>query len=252
MTSRTPLTTGEEAVPTGYASPEILYDGTGKKLFQIDRPDLLIQEFKNPDAPDGKKPFKGKGVGALKNEISCYLFEYLEGFHIPTHFVKQISDTQMLVKRLEMLPIVLRIYNVATGELAKRFDLKEETKLSFPIIEHIYKNAEVGNPWINEFHVGTFNLATPEELKLLNRLGSKVNAVLRALCERRNLLPASLYLEFGRHKGQIVLGDEISPETVSFWDTTNKQKPQRDQFSASRPDAEEVLGQLLNRLQGKT
>lgn len=233
------------------STQQILYDGRGKRLYQTDRPEQLIQEFKNDGAVDSRKKGKSKGIGALKNDISSYLFEYLEGFHIPTHFVKQISDTQMLVKRLQIIPIAIKVYNVAAGQLAKRFGVKEGTKLTFPVIEHFYKNEETGNPWINEFHVYTFSLATPDEFKLLNRLASKVNAVLRALCDRRDLLLASLNLEFGRHDGQILVGDELSPASCVFWDVTNKSKPDRDAFRVDRTGAEESLLELRNRLHRK-
>ncbi len=233
------------------STSQLLYEGSGKKLFESDRSDFLIQEFKSDIAVEGKKRGKSKGIGALKNEISSYLFEYLEGYHIPTHFVKQLSDTQMLVKRLEVVPIVMKIYNVATGPLAKRFELKDGTKLTFPVIEHSYKNSDAGNPWVNDFHVYSFNLATPEEFKLLNRLASKVNAVLRALCERRELFLASAVLEFGRLKGQLLLCDEITPETCVFWDMTNKQKPLRDHYRSDNPDAEKVFSELRNRFQRK-
>jgi phosphoribosylaminoimidazole-succinocarboxamide synthase len=252
MDSRTFPPDEEEDVLTKESTFELLYEGRTKKLFQIDRPDQLVAEFKSIVNPDAKKKGKGKGSGALRNEISSYLFEYLEGFHIPTHFVKQLSDTQMLVKRLEIIPIFVRVFNVATGLLAKRFDLREGTKLSFPVIEHYLKNPDATNPWINEFHVYSFRLATPEELRLINRLASKVNAVLRALCERRDLLLASLTMEFGRHKGQILVGDELTPETCVVWDVTNKQKPQRDIFRMDRSDAEDALIELRNRLQRKS
>lgn len=229
---------------------ELLYEGSGKNLYQTDRPEYLIQEFKG-GTTDGRKKGKTKGTGALKNEISSYLFEYLEGFHIPTHFVKQISDTEMMVKRLEIIPIIVKVFNVATGNLAKRFGVKEGTTLTFPIIEHFYKNDELGNPWLNEFHIYAFNLATPEEFRLLNRLASKVNAVLRALAERRSLILASVALEFGRHKGQILLGDELTPATCMFWDRLDSGKANRDAFRLDRPDAEEILTELRNRIQRK-
>lgn len=238
----------EEPLPK--PTRELLYEGSSKNLYQTDRPEFLIQEFKN-DSAEGKKKGKTKGVGTLKNEISSYLFEYLEGFQIPTHFVKQLSETEMMVKRLEIIPVVVKVFNVATGYLAKRFAVKEGTNLTLPVVEHFYKNEELGNPWLNEFHVYAFSLATPDELKILNRLASKVNAVLRALCDRRDLILASITLEFGRHKGQIVLGDEVSPATCLFWNKSGSSKLDRDAFRLDRPNAEELLIELRNRIQRK-
>ena len=230
---------------------ELVHEGSGKNLYRMDRPEFLIQEFKSTASADGKKKTKVRGIGALNNDISSYLFEYLEGFHIPTHFVKRVSDTEMMVKRLEIIPVIIKILNVATGPMSKRFFVMEGTGLAFPIIEHFYKNADIGNPWINEFHVYAFNLASPEELRILNRLTSKVNAVLRALCERREMILASATLEFGRHNGQIFLGDELSPTTLTFWDKSHGLKVNRDAFRLDRPDGEEILTELRNRLQRK-
>src|SRR5712692_804177 len=236
---------------TKQVTHELLYQGSGKNLYQIDRPEFLIQEFKSTASADGKKKTKVKIIGTLKNDISSYLFEYLEGFHIPTHFVKRVSDTEMMVKRLEIIPIIIKIFNVAVGQMSKRFFVKEGSSLTFPIIEHFYKNTDLGNPWINEFHVYAFNLASPEEFRILNRLASKVNAVLRAFCERREMILAAAMLEFGRHKGQIILGDELSPATLTFWDRPHGSKMNRDAFRPDRPDAEEILTDLRNRIQRK-
>jgi phosphoribosylaminoimidazole-succinocarboxamide synthase len=226
---------------------QLLYEGSSKNLYLIERPEHIVQEFKLSPS-DAKRKTKFKNVGVVRNEISSYLFEYLEGFHIPTHFIRRISNTEMVVKRLEIVPVVAKVYNVATGHLAKRFEVKEGTSLAFPIIEHYYKNDEMGNPWLNEFHIYSFNMATPEEFRLINRLASKVNAVLRALCDRRDLLLATITLEFGRHKGQILVGDEISPATCQFWNRVNASKLDRDAFRIDRPNAEEMLTELSARI----
>lgn len=229
---------------------EILYDGSNKSLYQTDRPEFLIMEFKGSTL-DVKKKTRSKSLSAIRNDISSYLFEYIEGFHIPTHFVKQISEIEMMVKRMEIIPITVKVFNVATGTLTKRFSIKEGTNLTFPVIEHFYKKKDLGTPWLNEFHVYAFNLATPDEFRLLNRLASKVNAVLRALCERRDLILASLSLEFGRCKGQILLGDELSPSTCLFWDKLNTRKAGRETYRIDRPNAEEALMELNNLIQRK-
>lgn len=248
-TSRSP-NYKEERTLAKQITREILYDGSSKTLYQTDRSEFLTMEFKGGTA-EVKKKGKTKSLASIKNEMSSYLFEYLEGFHIPTHFVNPLSETEMTIKRLEIIPIIVRVFNIALGSIPKRFGVKEGTPLTFPIIEHFYKNEDLGFPWLNEFHVYAFNLATPDEFRLLNRLASKVNAVLRALCERRDLILASASLEFGRYKGQILLGDELSPSTCVFWDKLNKTKAGRDTYRTDRPNAEEALTELSNLIQRK-
>lgn len=231
------------------ATREILHDGHSKTLYRTERPDVLIMEFKNGGSEVKKK--EKTNLAAIKNDISSYLFEYLEGFQVSTHFLKQSSEREMTVKRLEIIPITVKIFNVAHGSIPKRFGVKEGAPLTFPIIEHYYKNDGAGFPWLNEFHAYAFTLATPDEFRIVNRLASKVNAVLRSLCERRNLILALTSLEFGRYKGRILLGDELSPATCVFWDKRNQTKAGRDSYHADRPNADEALTELSNLLQHK-
>ena len=230
---------------------ELLYEGEGKILYHSDQPGFIIQEFKQVPSAEGKKDGRAKELCALRNQISSYLFKYLEGFHIPTHFVNRISDSEMLVRRLEIIPLTIKIYNTAVGALTKRFNLKEGAILEFPIIEHYSKGNERNVSWVNEYHVYAFGIATPEEFKQLNRIASKINAVLRGLCDRRQLMLADLQLEFGRHKGQIVLADELSPSTCRFLDLATENKNERDRFSPDREKAEESYAALRDRLELK-
>lgn len=226
-----------------------VYEGAEKILYQGDNPDFLIMEFKG--GTDGRKKSSAKNPGALRNEISSYLFEYLEGFQVNTHFVKKLSDAEMVVKRLTMFPILVKVFNVATGSLGKRLDLKEGSTLTFPILECVYKNRELGFPWVNESHAAALNITSADEFRTLTRLASKINAVLRALCERRDLILAAISLEFGRHKGQILLGDELSPSTCLFWDKSSKTKSEREKYRMNTPNAEEALKELNTILQRK-
>jgi phosphoribosylaminoimidazole-succinocarboxamide synthase len=228
----------------------LLYEGSEKILYQTDRTEFLVMEFKSGTGA-GRKRGKTKSMGAIRNDISSYLFEYIEGFQVNTHFVKQTSDVKMNVKRLDMIPIIVKIYNVSTGSIAKRFDVKEGTVLTFPIVEYAYRNRNLDLPWLNETHVAAFNLATPDEFRVINRLASKVNAVLRALCERRDLILATVSLEFGRHSGQILLGDELSPSTCLFWDKLYKTKADREKYRIDSTDAEETLAELSNIIRHK-
>ena len=226
----------------------LLYEGRVKNLYHSDKPEMIIQEFKSNGIIEGRKRTAAQQLAALKNEISSYLFEYLEGFHLPTHFVSKISETEMMVKRLAMIPLVVKIYNMGGGSLTKRLGLKEWEPLEFPIIEHYYRSDDTSISWVNEYHAYALGLTTPEEFKQINRLASKINAVLRGLCDRRQLMLADFQLEFGRCEGQIVVGDELSPSTCHFVDTTEENKNDRDRFIAEREGAEEMFAVLRDRL----
>ncbi len=228
---------------------ELINEGKAKRLYQIDKPDLLIQEFKDDaTAFNGKKRGKIKDKGALNNEISSFLFEYLEGYHIPTHFVKKLSDSEMLVKKLEVIPLEVVVRNIAAGSLCKRYGVKEGLELQYPIIEHYLKSDQLGDPPLNEYHIYAFCLALPEELKTVNRMASKVNAVLKSFFERRGIKLVDFKLEFGRHKGQILLGDEISPDTCRFWDTQTDKKLDKDRFRQDLGDSREAYVEIRDRV----
>jgi phosphoribosylaminoimidazole-succinocarboxamide synthase len=222
-----------------------------KGLTNNEGTNYVIKNFKPNGVDADKKQPQSKSISALRNDISCYLFEYLDGFHIPTHFISKVSENEMMVKRLEMIPVVVKIYNIATESLTNRFGWKEKYSLLFPVIEYYYKNAQLDSAWLNEHHLYSFNIVTPEEYKQLNRLASKVNAVLRALCERRQLLLSELQLEFGKHKGQMVLGDELSPQTCHFIDQSAKDSLGQNKYQLKNENAGEVYTELCNRLKLK-
>lgn len=230
---------------------ELLYEGREKNLYHSDQPDLIIQEFKQISPADGKKNNGSKGLSSLRNQISSYLFKYIEGFRIPTHFVSRLSDTEMLVRRLDIIPLTMKIYNASLGTLPKRFGSKEGTMLEFPVFEHYFKSNERNSSWVNEYHIYAFGIATPEEFKQMNRLASKINAVLRGLCDRRQLTLAELQIEFGKYKGQIVLADELSPSTCRFWDLAVENKNERDRFLPDKEKAEDSYAALRDRLELK-
>jgi phosphoribosylaminoimidazole-succinocarboxamide synthase len=230
------------------ARGELICERHGKHLYHSEKPEFAIQEFAANGTEEGKKRSRPKEIDGLRNEISAYLFEYLDGFHIPTHFVNLLSETQMLVRRMEIIPIVTKIYNTGSSALAKRFGMKEALKIEFPIIEHYYWNNDRAVSWVNEHHAYAFGLATAEEFKQMNRTASKVNAVLRGLCDRRQLMLADLQLEFGRSKGQIVLGDELSPSTCHFVDLAVEDRNGRDRFLPDQENAVLAYAELRDRL----
>lgn len=230
------------------AKGEIICERNGKHLYHSEKPDLAIQEFASNGIEEGKKRSRSRELDGLRNEISAYLFEYLEGFHIPTHFVSVVSETRMLVRRMETIPLVVKMYNSANTALTKRFGMKEGLRLEFPVIEHYYMSGDRSLSWINEYHAYAFGIATAEEFKQINRAASKINAVLRGLCDRRQLMLADLQLEFGRSKGQIILGDELSPSTCHFLDLAVEEKNARDRFLPDQENLVSAFTELRDRL----
>ncbi len=230
---------------------ELIGEGEGKSFYHSRKPDLIIQEFTTPAPEGGRKGSRGRDLSTLRNEISAYLFGYIEGFHIPTHYVSKLSPTAMVVRRMESIPLTMRIYNTCSGSLMKRFGLREGTSLDFPIIEHYYHAGRKPATWMNEYHMYALSIVTPDELKQMNRLASKVNAVLRGLCERRKFIVADLQLAFGRFNDQILLGDELSPVTCHFVDASPDRKRDEDRYSPDQDNAVEMFSELYHRLKLK-
>lgn len=227
-----------------------LYEGKAKILFETDSEDYLIQEFKDDaTAFDGKKKGKIKGKGTVNNQISAHLFNFLESYHIPTHFVKLLSDDSMVVKRLEMVPVEVVMRNLATGSLVKRYDVEEGMELESPILEFYLKDDAKHDPMINTDHIVSFGHATNEEVNQIKRYAQKINAVLKAFFERRGLILVDFKLEFGRGKNaRIVLGDEISPDTCRLWDSETREKMDKDRFRQDLGKVEEAYQEVLNRV----
>ncbi len=249
--------------------------GTAKNLFESEQAGMLIQQFKDitqlhrsPDDEDGRQnvaqPAKThstkmvaaepspKGqtstIATLANEISSYLFKYLAGFRIPTHFMDKVSSSEMLVKQLTMIPLEVRIHNVASGEFSRRFGMKEGSELTVPVIEHYYKSPDIASPLVNEFHAYSLGIATPDQLRSMNRLASKANVVLRSFFDRRELKLLSMSLEFGASGNQVMIGDEISPRTCRFADLQKRDRGGKDVFSGGNDESLEAYTEVRNRI----
>lgn len=226
------------------------YEGKAKILYQTDNEELLIQEFKDDaTAFDGTKKGKIKGKGIINNQISTYLFNYLDSYHVPTHFVKTHSDNSMIIKKLDMIPVEVVMRNMATGSLVKRYGLKEGQELEHPVLEYYLKDDQKHDPMMNEHHILAFGQASSEELKLIERYAQKINAVLKSFFYRRNILLVDFKLEFGRNKsGKIVLGDEISPDTCRFWDSQTGEKLDKDRFRHDLGNVAEAYEEVRKRI----
>ncbi len=227
-----------------------LYEGKTKVLYETSDEDHLIIEFKDEIvSPDGTKEGKVKGKGATNNQISAYMFKFLESYHLPTHFVRLLSDTTMLVRKLEMLPLAVVIHNVASGRLAKRQRVKEGSRLQAPIIEFYEKETEGRGKPLTEEDVAKKEVVSREELYVMHRYASKANVILKDFCQRRGITLVSLRLEFGRNKnGKLLAGDEISPDTCHFWDAVTGERYDIDVFVEDLGDVGKAYEQLRKRI----
>ncbi|NIA28611.1 MAG: phosphoribosylaminoimidazolesuccinocarboxamide synthase [Actinobacteria bacterium] len=201
-----------------------IYEGKTKKLYETDNEDELVIEFKN-DVPclDEENNITIRNKGAINNSISCHLFRYLSSYHITTHFIRQISNKEMLVKKLEMIPLQVITRNIASGNLVKRYGLEEGKELECPVIEFYLKSVQVEDPLINKDHIVAFGHASSDELKEIHRTSFKVNVILEDFFRRRKLRVIDFKLEFGRLDDRIVVGDELGFDNFTFLDLeTNK------------------------------
>ncbi len=228
---------------------ELLYEGKAKKMYLSSEEGYLIQEFK-----DDATAFNGtkKGViphkGEINNAISSFLFEYLENYHIPTHFVEKLSSTEMLVRKLEIIPIEIVMRNVAAGSLCARYNIPEGTIMEYPVLEHYLKDDKLHDPMINEYHAYAFGHANPEEMHAISRIAAKVNAILKSFFDRRNLILVDFKMEFGKRGLEINLGDEISPDTCRIWDKRTHKKLDKDRFRHDMGGVEKAYAELRDRI----
>lgn len=231
---------------------DFLYEGKAKRIFATDNPDLVWVEYKDDaTAFDGKKKGTIANKGVLNNRISSFFFQLLAERGIPTHFVERVSDTEQVVKKVEIIPVEVVVRNVAAGSLAKRLGLAEGTPLPQPVLEFYYKNDELGDPMINEYHIRVLNLATPEQVEKMASIALRVNEILREYLRTKNIDLIDFKLEFGLHHGEVILADEISPDTCRFWDTKTREKLDKDRFRRDLGNVEEAYREVLRRLTGE-
>jgi phosphoribosylaminoimidazole-succinocarboxamide synthase len=219
---------------------ELLYEGKAKRVFLTDDKDLVIQEFKDDaTAFDGDKKGTIRKKGIINNNVSCHLFRYLEKNGVNTHLVEKLSDNSMLVRRLEIIPVELILRNKVAGSLKKRTGLEEGTPLPFPIVEEYYKKDELHDPMINSFHIKALGLATEEEEKKMSQLGLVINDLLITFFREKGIELIDMKLEFGRYRGEVLLGDEISSDTCRLWEIATARKLDKDRFRFDLGDVED-------------
>ncbi|WP_303871270.1 phosphoribosylaminoimidazolesuccinocarboxamide synthase [Acetobacterium wieringae] len=230
---------------------EQLYEGKAKKVFKTDDPNEFIIEYKD-DATAFNGEIKGSigGKGVINNKMTGVIFTMLEEKGIPTHFVKVLSENEQLVKAVTIFPLEVIIRNTAAGSICKRLGLEEGLKLDSPIFEFCYKNDDFGDPVINDYHAIAMKLATAEEIEVIREMTFKINEILKTYFLERGINLVDFKIEFGKtNDGQIVLADEISPDTCRFWDVKTNEKLDKDRFRRNLGHIEEAYEEMLKRVQ---
>ena len=228
---------------------DLLYTGKAKSVYATDNPDLLVILFRNDtSALDGERIEQLDRKGMVNNKFNAFIMERLAAAGIPTHFEKRLSDTESLVKRLTMIPVECVVRNLAAGSLVRRLGVEEGKVLNPPTFELFLKNDALHDPMVNEYHVRSFGWATDAQLERMKALSFQVNDVLRELFAAGNMLLVDFKLEFGLFHGEIVLGDEFSPDGCRLWDKDTRKKLDKDRFRQGLGgvvEAYEEVGQRL-------
>lgn len=228
---------------------EMLYQGKAKKVFATDDPGLVIVDYTdNATALNGLKKGTIEGKGVINNKMSNMMMGMLEKKGIPTHLVEQLSDRDTLVKKVEIVPLEVIIRNVAAGSFSKRYGVEEGTALAIPTIEFSYKNDELGDPLINTYHALALRLATKEEIDRIKELAFAVNDALKEFFAGVGVNLIDFKLEFGRFHDEIVLADEISPDTCRFWDIKTGEKLDKDRFRRDLGGVEGAYQEMMSRI----
>ncbi len=230
---------------------EQLYEGKAKRVYKTDEENFYIVDYKDDaTAFDGKKKGTIVGKGAINNKITNMLMQMLETKGIPTHFVKELSDRETVVKKVKILPLEVLVRNTVAGSLAKRLGLPEGTKLKQTVLEYCYKNDDLGDPMINEYHILAMDFASPEQLKQVADYSLRINEILKEYFKKLNIDLIDFKLEFGvTPDGELILADEISPDTCRFWDSTTGEKLDKDRFRRDLGNVEEAYQEMMSRLQ---
>lgn len=226
-----------------------IYEGKAKILYETESPELLIQYFKDDaTAFNAKKKGTIDQKGIMNNKISAKIFEFLQAQGIPTHFEKILNEREMLVKRVQIVPIEVIIRNKAAGSLSRLLALPEGKELACPILEFCYKEDSLGDPMITEYHIRALQWATDEEVKIISNYALKINILLSKFFLKLKLELIDFKLEFGRYKGKIILADEISPDTCRLWEVGTGKKLDKDRFRQDLGNIEEAYQEVLSRV----
>lgn len=232
---------------------KMIYEGKAKKVYTSDDEKIYIVEYKDDaTAFNGEKKGTILGKGVINNRVTNHLMKLLENNGIPTHFVEELSLNETAVKAVKIVPLEVIVRNIAAGSLSKRLGLPEGTKMNPTVLEFCYKDDALGDPMVNEYHIFAMGFATREELDTISGMSLKINDILSAYLADLNIELIDFKLEFGRlPDGQIILADEISPDTCRFWDSVTGQKLDKDRFRRDLGGVEEAYQEILRRLLGE-
>ena len=230
-----------------------LYEGKAKKVFATENPDFCIVSYKDDaTAFNGLKKGTILGKGAINNRVTNHLMRLLEKNGVPTHYVEELNDRETLVKKVSIVPLEVIVRNIAAGSLSKRLGLPEGVKLGSTVLEYCFKNDDLGDPMVNDYHILAMGWATREELNQIAAYSFKVNEVLSEYLKEAGIELIDFKLEFGKTKdGTIVLADEISPDTCRFWDSVTHEKLDKDRFRRDLGGVEDAYQEILRRLLGE-
>ncbi len=227
-----------------------LYEGKAKKVFITENPQLLIVSYKDDaTAFNGLKKGVIAGKGIINNKMSNLLMQKLEKAGVPTHFVEELNDRETVVKKVKIVPLEVIIRNIAAGSFSKRYGVEEGVVFDNPTIEISYKNDDLGDPLMNEYHAIALNLCTKEEMETIKKYSFAVNKLLSEFWDECGVTLVDFKLEFGRlENGEIVLADEISPDTCRLWDKKTGEKLDKDRFRRDLGGVEDAYAEVMKRL----
>ena len=231
---------------------EQLYEGKAKKVYATSNPDYVIVSYKDDaTAFNGEKKGTISGKGVVNNRMTNYMFGLLEKAGVPTHLVEEINDRETIVKKVEIVPLEVIVRNVAAGSFSKKLGIEEGTPLKQPTLEFSYKNDDLGDPFINDYYALGLGLATKEEIDTITKYAFMVNDFMKDFFKKMNIDLIDFKIEFGRFHNQIILADEISPDTCRFWDSTTHEKLDKDRVRRDMGGVEEAYQEIMKRLMGE-
>jgi len=222
---------------------ELLYEGDGEKIFATDQEDQVVFEFNDYVSSSGSgKKEKVKGKAEANNAINCSLFEYLESYNVPTHFIQKVNDKSFLAKRTTSIPIIISVWNIATGDLAKRFAIENGKTLEYPVVEMFLKDEKLKMPMISEYHAYALGLCDRKSIGNILKISTKINAVLKSYFDRKNLKLVNFKIEFGQLGNQILLGDSLTSDSMTIW--TVNESGKFEKFKSKDSNKSDIYNQL--------
>ena len=228
---------------------EMLYEGKAKKVYTTEDPDVLIVDYKDDaTAFDGQKKGTIVGKGAINNRMTNHIFKLFEKAGIPTHYIEELSDRETAVKKVEIIPLEVIIRNITAGSFAKKMGMEEGIVLKRPTLEFSYKNDDLHDPFINRYYALALDLATEEEIDTIEKYAFKVNEIMKKYFDSLGIDLVDFKIEFGRYKGQVILADEVSPDTCRLWDKETHEKLDKDRFRRDMGNVEDAYNEVFRRL----